>query len=207
MSLMLPWEVIERIVEHASDNLYLLRSFSLTCRQLRHCSFSLIIAQHVFLCSKDRMLSFHRFVLTNTRFQPLVHSIAISPADVPPFPLIKTFPRLSTLVLISHGHKPKMYHEWREKPALVLHSMILGWYRSFGTRIHTLSLHHLSFPNSCELFRLLLAFPSVKRVICDGIRMNQPARHVPATKIVEAKLSNQLRLETLEVRARALSMM
>ena len=61
MSLMLPWEVIERVIEHASDDLELLRNFCLTCRQLHPYSFSLIIAKHIFLCSKERMTCFRTF--------------------------------------------------------------------------------------------------------------------------------------------------
>ena len=198
MSLLLPWEVIERIVEHASNDLQLLCSFSLTCRQLYHCSFSLIIAQHVFLCSKERMSCFRNLLSTNTRLQPLVHSIAISPADVPPLPLVKMLPRLSTLVLVSHGYQ--MYDNRWERPAVVLHSMILSWYRSFGTHIRTLSLDHLSFPTSREFLRLLLAFPNINKLVCSDIYIISPTRDVPATRMVQVKLSNQVRLEMLEVR-------
>ena len=202
MSLMLPWEVIERVIEHASDDLELLRNFSLTCRQLHPYSFSLIIAQHIFLCSKERMTCFRNLLLADARFQPLIHSIKISPAHVPPFPLVKMLPHLSTLVLVTRGF---IGHEYpRERPAVVLHPLILGWYRSFGTRIHTLSLHCLTFPNLRELFRLLLVFPNIKQVICSDIYIFWHPRHDPKTEVVEAKLSNQLRLETLEVRVWAL---
>ena len=107
-------------------------------------------------------------------------------------------PHLSTLVLVTRGF---IGHEYRrERPAVVLHPLILGWYRSFGTRIHTLSLHCLTFPNLRELFRLLLVFPNIKQVICSDIRTLWHPRTVPVTEMLEAKLSNQLRLETLEVR-------
>ena len=199
--LVLPWEIIERIINYASDDLDLLRSFSLTCRQLRPRSFSLIIAQHVFLCSKDRMLAFRNILLANTKLQRLVHSITISPADFPPFPLVKVLPHLSTLGLISHGYEK--CNGPQERPAIVLHSMLLGWYRSLGTRIRTLSLDHLSFPDCRELCRLLIAFPNVIQITCNDIYITSPANRGPAMEVVKAKLSDQLRLETLEVRVQA----
>ena len=63
MSLILPWEVIERIIDYASNDFDLLRTFSLTCRQLRHRSFTLIVAQYIFFDSKERVSDFSDFIM------------------------------------------------------------------------------------------------------------------------------------------------
>ena len=195
-SLALPWEIIERVIENASDDRDLLRSFSLTCRQLRPRSFNLIIAQYVFLDSRDKVSDFCDFLLKRTELKSLIHSIAISPADFPPFPLVKVLPHLSTLGLISHGYEK--CNGPQERPAIVLHSMLLGWYRSLGTRIRTLSLDHLSFQTSSDLFRLLLAFPMTTQLSCNNIFIKFTEKQTPT--VVRNKLSKQLRLETLHVR-------
>ena len=194
----LPWEVMERIIKHASSDLNLLLSFSLTCRQLRPRSFSLIIAKYVLLGTKDQMSALCSFLRKNTKFQVFVHSITISLADFSPSPLVKMIPHISTLRLVSHIYEK--YDDPQERPVIALHPIILGAYRSFGSRIRTLSLDHLSFSTPCELFGLLLAFPNMVQVACNDIRIKLPGGNAAATQMARAKLFEQLQLETLKVR-------
>ena len=198
MSVLLPWEVIERVVEHASDDRDLLRSFSLTCRQLRPRCFTLILAQYVFLDSRDRVSDFSDFLLEHHKLQPLIHTILISPADFRPYPLINMLPRLSTLLFISPGYKES--HSPRVPPNTKMHHTTITCYHTFGKRIRTLSLNHLSFQTSTDLFRLLLAFPIRTQLTCNDIIITSEEKETPARKIIESKLSEQLRLETLYVR-------
>ena len=157
---LLPWEVVERIIEYASDDLELLRSFSLTCRQLRPRSFSLIVARYIFLGSRDRVSGFYDFLLENAELRSSIQSLTISPADFSPVPLVNMLSRLSTLIFVSPGSKENVRPG--NRPAIKLHPAILNCYHSFGKRIHTLSLSRLSFRTSSDLFRLLFAFPNVR---------------------------------------------
>ena len=199
MSLALPWEVIERIIEYASDNLDLLRSFCLTCRQLRHRSFSLILAQHVLLNSRDRASKFCDFLLKNTEHRPSIKSLSISPADFNPIPLVNTLPHLSTLLFI-----PAVYNGYgsqEPQPVIKIHPALLSCYHSFGKRIHTVSLNRISFQTSSDLFRLLLAFPKATTITCSKVFIKSPTSGASATGVVGIKLSKQLRLESLHVRS------
>ena len=210
MSFLLPWEIIERIIELASDNLDLLRSFSLTCRQLRPRSFSLILGQYVFIYSPDRAIEFCSFLREQPQLQPLVLSITISPINFRPFPLMKLLPRLSTLHFFSRKHKVlgtfedvdpnNQVDDIKEPPAIALHSTILRWCRSSGTGIRTLFLDHLCFQTRSELFKLLLAFPHATKITCNNIRVKSSANQAFAVEMVGSKLSKQLRIEALHVR-------
>ena len=197
MSLLLPWEVIERVIEHASDDINLLRSFSLTCRQLRPCSSS-FVAQYFLLDSRDRVSDFCDFLLDNTELRTFIQSLNISPAEFRPFPLITMLPYLSTLVFTSRGHKE--YKCIEDRPAIELHHTTINCYHSFGKRIRTLSFNHLSFRTSGDFFRLLLAFPMRTQLTCNDVAITSLKKEASAINIVRSKLSKQLRLQTLHVR-------
>ena len=186
------------VIEHASDDRDLLRNLSLTCRQLRHRSFALILAQYVFLDSRDKVSDFCDFLLEHPKLPPLIHSILISPAHFRPFPLVNMLPRLSNLLFISPGYKEHRLPE--QRPAMHIHHTTINFYHSFGRRIHTLSLNHLSFQTSSDLFRLLLAFPMRTQLTCNDIIIKSGGKRTHATTIIESKLSKQLRLESLHVR-------
>ena len=192
----LPWEVIERVIEHAHDDFEVLDSFSLTCRQLRPRSFALIIARYVYLDSRDRILAFSDFIQKEHKLQPLVQSISISPADFRPFPLVHMLPHLSTLLFTSPGYR-NGDDRWK-LPPIKLHTTMLRSYYLFGRRIHTLSLDHLSFQTSSDLFRLLLAFPMTTQLSCNNIFIKFTEKQTPT--VVRNKLSKQLRLQNLHVR-------
>ena len=197
MSLILPWEVIERIIDHASSDFNLLRAFSFTCRQLRPRSFSLIVAQYIFLDSKDRVSDFCDFILRRIELQPLIQSLIISPADFRPFPLVNVLPRLSGIAFITRGYKG--YHGSRGRPSIELHSTVLTCYHSFGKRIRALSFDHLSFQTPSDLFRLVLAFPKATQISCHDIVIKSPGRNSSAVEVLKGKLLKQLQLKTLKV--------
>ena len=200
--LALPWEILERVIEHSSDDLDLLRSFSLTCRQLRPRSFTLILAQYVFLNSRDKAFDFVDFLLEHPKLQPLIHSIIISPADFRPFPLVNMLPRLSTLLFTPPGYQKYKFHigpnDRGDLPYSEIHHATINCYHLFGRRIHTLSLDHLSFQTSSDLFRLLLAFPMTTQLSCNNIFIKFTEKQTPT--VVRNKLSKQLRLQNLHVR-------
>ena len=190
MSLLLPWEVIERVIEHAIDDLDVLRSFCLTCRQLRPRSFSLILHRYVFLKGRARVSDFCDFLTENTELRSLIKTLKIRPAEFSPIPLVQMLPHLSTLLFTGSTRSP-----------VKLHRALLNCYHSFGKRIHTLSLKRLSFQTESDLFRLLLAFPTMTQVTCSEISIKPPTREGSAVNALRVKLSKQLRLETLHVRS------
>ena len=204
ISLRLPWEVIERVIEHAHDDLDLLHSFSLTCKQLRPRSFALIIAHHVFLDSRDCVSAFSGFIEAEKKLQPFVRSIIISPADFRPFPLVNMLPRLSTLLFTPPGYrKYKSYIGPNDRGVLPypeIHHATINCYHLFGRRIHTLSLDHLSFQTSSDLYRLLLAFPMMTQLSCNDIFIKTKEKEAPAMTVLKRRLSNRLQLDTLHVR-------
>ena len=185
-------------MEHTTDNFDLLRSFSLTCRQLRPRSFNLIIAQYVFLDSRDKVSDFCDFLLKRTELKSLIHSIAISPADFRPYPLVNMLPHLSKLLFILPGYR--RYDLSDRQPAIEMHRSTITCYHSFGERIHTLALNQLSFRNSSTFYKLLLAFPTLTQLSCNDVTIKSRKAETPATMFTRSKLSRQLRLETLQVR-------
>ena len=103
MSLVLPWEVIERVIDHAYyDDYELLRSFSLTCRSLRPRALWVML-QCTHLQSVDQSLALCDFFRTKTglQLQGHIQSLIVSPPDFPPFPLLKLLPNLSALLFVS----------------------------------------------------------------------------------------------------------
>ena len=144
------------------------------------------------------MSDFYHFLGENPKFQPLVQSIIVSPADFSPFPLVKFLPRLSTLVLISGEYKK--YYDSRQRPATELHSTILSCYHLFGKHIRTLSIDRLSFATPCDVLRLVLAFPRITKIVCHDLIIKSQANDTSAMEVIKRKLSKQLRLEVLNVR-------
>ena len=152
-SLALPWEIIERVIENASDDRDLLRSFSLTCRQLRPRSFTLILAQYVFLDSRDRVSNFCDYLLEHPELRPLIHSILISPDDFRPFPLANMLPCLSTLLFISPRHREPLSFLKRRRPTMEIHHTTITCYHLFGKCIRILYLNHqqVMWSSACSL--------------------------------------------------------
>ena len=196
MSLVLPWEVIETIIEYASKNLNSLRSFSLTCRQLRPRSTIFIFAHYIFLSSRARVSAFCDFLQENIELRPLIKSITVSPADFRPL-LFTMLPQLATFTFRSCGYKE--YHHPSKRAVVKLHKAALDGYHSLGKGIRTLYLDHLSFQTPCDFFRLLLVFPKTTQVTCKNIDIKSPAENQPAMDVVRRKLK-QRRLEVLNVR-------
>ena len=197
MSLVLPWEVLERIIDHAHDDLALLRYFSLTCRQLRPRSLWLLM-NHFHFVDRDQTYAFCDFIQAKPKFLPLIQSLFVCPGGFPPYPLLDMLPNLSSLRFIIGRFKE--YASRDVRPTVHLHPSTLLSYQISGKAIRTVSLDCLSFQTACDVFRLILAFPNVTKVICHDILVKSHTISAPAMDLVESKLSKQLRLKGLEVR-------
>ena len=198
MSLVLPWEIIERVIDHAWKDLDVLYTFSLTCRQLRPRSVWLMIID-VYLGSRDKAFAFSNFLCTNTGLplQEHIKSLNVSPANFPPFPLVQLLPNLSILRFVSPENGK---HQVREDRLTVrIHPTTLSYYPLCGKRIRALSLCGLSFVTSSDLFRLVLAFPNITEIVCEDILITTPINNPAALNVTREKLFKHLRLETVDV--------
>ncbi|TBU40582.1 hypothetical protein BD309DRAFT_1046132 [Dichomitus squalens] len=199
MSLVLPWEVIEAVVGQACHDIDLLRSFSLTCRQLHPHSLRVMI-NHTPLNSRDKAFAFYDFLRTETgsRLRKHVRCLTISPVDVPHLPPLQMLPNLATLSFISH--ELGEYRLGEHRPTVRLHTSHLWYYHRYGQNIRTLELGHLSLSTCTDLCRLILAFPNTTNIECRDISVKSRAKAGPDIDQMRNKLSRQLRLVTVNVR-------
>ena len=96
MSPVLPWEVIERVVDQSCDDSGTLHNFSLTCRQLRPRALCFMVASADFK-NRDQIFGFCDFLQTRPHLKPLVLSITVNLVDFAPFPLLYILPSLSEI--------------------------------------------------------------------------------------------------------------
>ncbi|TBU40791.1 hypothetical protein BD309DRAFT_869571 [Dichomitus squalens] len=192
MSLVLPWEVLERVIDH----FVILRSFSLTCRQLRPRTL-LFMMESCHFHAKDEVFAFCDFLQAKSEFLSLIQSLFVCPIDFLPFPLIRILPNISTLRFIIRRFGE--YARPADRPVVDLHPSALSCYRVYGERIRTLSLDHLSFTTYSDFFRLVLAFPNATEIICQDVLVKIPPTNASAIDVVKRKLSKQPRLETIKV--------
>ncbi|KAI1789241.1 hypothetical protein LXA43DRAFT_893236, partial [Ganoderma leucocontextum] len=96
MSLALPWEVIERVIEHSADSIVTLYSFALTCSQLRPRSTILLLCRVEFK-DRDQLFSLCAVLQARPHLQPCVRSIKIRPSEFSPHPLLCMLPNLSEI--------------------------------------------------------------------------------------------------------------
>ncbi|TBU38242.1 quinon protein alcohol dehydrogenase-like superfamily [Dichomitus squalens] len=90
----LAWELIERIISLSGDDRRTLRSFSLTCHQLRPRSLCLMIAD-VAIMERAQVVAFRDFLEAYPHFCPFVYSIIADPTTFMPFPLLRILPNLT----------------------------------------------------------------------------------------------------------------
>ena len=89
----LPWEVIERAIDHSRGRSKTLRSVALTCRQLLART-RLVMFVHVRFDNRDHVFAFVEFLQENSHLMLIVHSITVWPSDLAPFPLLHILPNL-----------------------------------------------------------------------------------------------------------------
>ncbi|KAI1781619.1 hypothetical protein LXA43DRAFT_908258 [Ganoderma leucocontextum] len=136
----LPWEVIERIIDHSGDHPKSLRSFSLTCRQLRPRSRCVLFTRLDFK-SRDCVFAFVDFLQDNPHLTPFVRSIVVRPSDFAPFPLLHILPNLSEIGFTSR----ECFTARPDTVSALWHQSSLTCSQRFGTHIQTLHLFCLSF--------------------------------------------------------------
>ena len=188
----LPWEVVERIIEHSGDYPKTLSSFSLTCRQLRPRTCCVRFDQTE--CrDEDHVLAFRNLLQDSPDLKCFVRLIAVQPDALSSFPLLHLLPRLPEIVF----RRPSRSHGGSDSPP-VMYQSSLTYFRRFGTHIHSLRLSSLSFATDLQLARLLLAFPNVVDLNCTDIKIEGGGDEEYLDSL-RRRLAKQMRLKTLTV--------
>ena len=188
------------VVDHAYYEDYdVLRTFSLTCRSLRHLAIWLML-HRTHLQSRDQTFALCGFLRTKagSLFRGQLKSLILSPSDAPLAPLLKILPNISSLSFISRDYKQCLFPE--NRTTMHFHPSILNGYLTHGTCIRTLSLHYLSFQTCSDFLRLVLAFPNATHLVCHEIILKSKEISTPVTELWRNKLSRRLRLESIQVR-------
>ncbi|TBU25001.1 quinon protein alcohol dehydrogenase-like superfamily [Dichomitus squalens] len=187
----LPWEVIERIVSHSGDHRTTLHSLSLTCKQLRPRSLCLMFAEVRFeFRDTADVLAFRDFLDAYPHLRPLVRSIRTHRNAYLALHLLCFLPKLTHITM--NGLGPERWE-------CSLPQRVLACYRVVGTRIKTLKLSSLSFPNLQEFCRILLAFTGIRTLSCSLLDIRNTTCASAQLAQFKQHLSRQLRLSTLEI--------
>ena len=192
---LLPWEVIERIINHSGDHPTTLHNFSLTCRSLRPRALCLLVA-HVVFKSRLSIFSFCDFIEAKPHLNPLVRSITVNPNDFAPFPCLYILPNLYELTFAPvNSNAAKRFK--MPLPTVVNQSSLTCCQR-FGTHIQTLHLSKLFFSTYLEFGRVLLAFTNILHLVCSGVSIEGEGNQAPL-EVIQRRMSEQLRLLTVSI--------
>ena len=109
MCLALPWEVIERVIDHSADDNETLRSFALTCRDLHPRSINTLY-RHLKFERRDQIFDLCDVLRAKPHLQLCVESVSVLIDEFPPHPLLRMLPHLSEIEIneswdkvLSHG--------------------------------------------------------------------------------------------------------
>ncbi|PIL35815.1 transporter [Ganoderma sinense ZZ0214-1] len=121
--------------------------------------------------------------------KPLVRSIIADPTEFAPFPLLHILPNLFEIEFRVRLLSPVN---------ITLHPSSLVCFQRFGTRIESLHLSGLSFPNYLSFARVLLAFTNLRHLTCTSVAIETAGGGAPLT-VLKRRLSEQMQLKTLTV--------
>ena len=188
MCLALPWEVIERVIDHSADSTKTLYSFALTCRDLRPHS-TVLLLRCIKPKTRDQLFTICAMLKTNPHLQPCVRSASIPVHEFSPHPLLRILPNLSEIEFTDIPDKER---------ALAFHPSILKCCRPLGQHIRTLSLRNLLFFSLSGFSDALLLLPRIESLSCERLRVDRPRDHVHEEFAIQ-RLSKRLNLKVLTV--------
>ena len=163
----LPWEVIERVIDHSRGRAKTLKNLALTCRQLLPRT-RLMMFAYIRFNSRDDVFAFVDLLKTNPHLLPVVCSIKVWPPDLAPFPLLHMLPSLLEIEFA-----PMTWSRSGIFPELGLHQSSLACFQRFGTNIRTLRLSRLPFKGIIPFARVLLAFKNATHLVCDNVEIGE----------------------------------
>ena len=195
MSLALPWEVIERVIQHCHDSHQTLYTFSITCHQLRPLSLSLLVAD-VELKNREQIFGLCDLLRAKPHLQPLVRSMCIYPTDLVPFPLLNMLQKLAEIVFTDHRLRDSEKESHR--PTVALNQSTLTCCGRYSAHIQTIQFFRVTFATDLQFAQLLSAFSRIKVLTLEdvAIKTNANASLIATTR---QRLSRRLQLSTLHV--------
>ena len=173
----LPTELLEAVIDEASDNPRTLRNLSLTCITLvprsRVRLFSGLVIRTVQQLEESRV-----FLDSRPWLLPLVQKVTISifiPHDntKPNIRLLDVFPiHLFTRLPNLRAWTMETEVLRTGRPSLSLHHFALRCYRIYGGHIDSLELSRIRFRNKLDFRGLISAFTSLDSLTCYGIQFH-----------------------------------
>lgn len=189
-SILLPWELIERIIGHSSHP-ETISNFSLTCHQLRPRSLSLLVI-NVTLRSRSKAFLFCDFLEAKPHLKPFVRSLIIRPNDFAPIPLLCILPNLSE---IKFAIPPRPFSRAFSLCTFFSQSTLTGC-QFFGAHIQSLSLSDLDFKTYIQFLRVLSAFTSITHLVCSNVYIKQEGTQT-TLDVAKRRLAQNLHLRTV----------
>ena len=187
----LPWEVVERVIDHSANSAKTLKSFTLACSDLRPRSTMLLLC-HAKVNDRNHLFGLCAFLQTKPHLLPCIRSVLIPVHEFSPHPLLRMLPNLSEIKFTYTFINP-----WSDdQHFLTFHPSVLKCCRPSGKHIQTLSLHRIYFPSLSAFSDILLLFPRIESLSCKHLHVNKDYVH---DQLVTHRLSKRLHLRTLTV--------
>ena len=155
----LPWEVIERVVDHSSGHPTTLRSFVLTCHQLRPRS-SVVLFSNILIKRRQQLFAFCDVLRARPELQLVVRSLTISPEAFSPFPLLSISPNLHSITFDG---------KIVESLLVKVHESTFQCCRKLGRGIQSLTLRGVQFRHYTAFIRFISMFSCLQELECDNI--------------------------------------
>ena len=168
MCLALPWEVIERVIDHSADSTETLYSFALTCRDLRPHS-TILLLRCIKPKTRDQLFAICAMLKTNPHLQPCVRSASIPVHEFSPHPLLRILPNLSEIEFTDYPDSER---------DVVFHPSVLKCCHQLGQHIQTLSLQNLRFSSTSAFSDLLLSLPNIRSLSCAKLDVRLDRHHL-----------------------------
>ena len=187
----LPWEVIERVINHSADSIITLCNFTLTCRELRPRSTMVLLCRIEFK-TRNQIFSLCAVLQAKPYLQPFLRWVKIPVSEFSPVPLLRVLPNPLEIEFFDNRAHPGGWHY----PVTLFHPAVTRHCRQFGRHIRTLSFKNLTFPSIWEFSDILLSFPGMKFLSCGHLSVKNES--VPQEPVIQ-RLSKRLHVQILTV--------
>ena len=213
----LPTEVVEEVIDQASDDPRSLQRLALLCKPLltraRLHLFTGIIIRDV-----EHMLSSRNFLDSHPWVPPLVQRVTLTNRpnswstnpkfkdtavlDMVPSHLLARFPNLRTWKMDGTGMMMTS-----KSSRLAFHRSALLCYHVYGRHVQELELEHIPIQNVSHFIQLVASFTHLHRLTCHRIQLWEEHKTTPLDSEILSKLSKPLKIQHLSVSILAASSM
>ena len=171
----LPTEVIEEVIDQASDDPRLLQQLALLCKLLLTRA-RLHLFTGIAIGSVEQMLSSREFLDSHPWVTPLVRRVTLHSSisydyskpnipvlDMVPSHLLTRFPNLRAWRMSTNI--------FEDKPPLAFHRFALSCYRIYGGHVQELELEGIPIQDVSHFVQLVTAFTALQRLTCSKTRV------------------------------------